>query len=92
MAPSNWGCAKAHFNIGIFPFAQCTDITQLVSGFLLEGIALCVTIDLVYPEKEVSLGDSYIAVLDWDSNEAFLKKRKIAVNFQADIYQKKPTF
>ena len=42
-------------------------IPQLLSRFLLEGTVSCVAIDLVYPEEELSLGASYVAILDLKS-------------------------
>lgn len=30
------------FNVGIFSFIQCVGVIQLLSGFRLEGIALCI--------------------------------------------------
>lgn len=50
---------KIHFNVGdvdIFSFAQCVEVTQLVSGFLSEEIAPCVAIDAVCQWEEVHLG------------------------------------
>lgn len=40
------------FNVDIFSVPQCITVTQLVSGFLLEEIALCVAIHLVCPWEE----------------------------------------
>lgn len=51
-----WGlwydCVSAfpnHFNVGIFSVAQYVEFTQLVSGFLSEGIDLCVAVYLLCP-------------------------------------------
>ena len=41
-----------HFDMGIFSLTQCVGVTQLVSGFLLEGIALCVAVYSVNLEEE----------------------------------------
>ena len=35
------------FDVGIFLFIQYTEVTQLISGFLLEGTAPCVAVNSV---------------------------------------------
>ena len=48
----------------LFSSVWCVGITQLVSGFLSEGIALCVAVHLVYPnEGWGSSGPFYVASL-----------------------------
>ena len=47
-----------HFHVDIYSFAQHVEVTQLVSGFLSEGIALCVCL-----WEEGCLGDSYVTIL-----------------------------
>lgn len=52
------------FAVCIFTFVQYVAIVQLVSGFLFRGHCFSVPVDLAYLEKEVSLGASFITILD----------------------------
>lgn len=51
----------------IFSLVWCVGVTQLVSRFLSEAIALCVAVDSVCL-WEVSLGASYVTTLDQNLN------------------------
>lgn len=63
-----------HFTADVFFFTWCVGVSQLASRFLSEGVALCVGLDSVYPEGNVSSGASFVTVLDW--TQRFLFKSK----------------
>ena len=50
-------------SVGIFSFAWCGKVTQLVSGFLSEGTAPCVAIHSMHPREEGSLVASCLTIL-----------------------------
>lgn len=54
-----------------FLFTQCVGVTQLVYGFLSEGGVPCVAVNLVCAWGEVSLGDSYVAIMDQNNQHYF---------------------
>lgn len=51
---------------GFFSFTECVGVSQLVSGFLIDGIAQCAAVDLMCPWEGVSSGAFYVAILDWN--------------------------
>lgn len=54
-----------HFlDVGFFSLTRCGGFVQLVSEFLLEGIAPYVAVDSVCLWEKLSLGASYIII--WD--------------------------
>lgn len=59
------------FREGVFSFAQCVAITQLVSEFLSEGFSLCVATYLVYLQEgeefksTLALLSFFNSVRDW---------------------------
>ena len=62
-----YGCISAvptHFNVGIFSFTTCAGVAQIVSGFLSEGTAPCIAVDLLYSWEEVSSGTSFVVFFD----------------------------
>ena len=52
-----------YFSVGLFSFAWCVVVTQLVYGLFSEEIALCVAVHSVYLWEEVSSGAFYVAIL-----------------------------
>ena len=52
-----------YFVVVISHFPCVVGVTQLVSGILSEGIALCEVVHLVCPWKEGSSGVSYVTIL-----------------------------
>lgn len=50
--------------MGFFSFPRCVEVAQIVSGYLSEGIAPYVAVDLVFPRGEVSSGVSYVTFLN----------------------------
>ena len=56
-------------------FTSCVGVTQLFSGFLSQGIVPYVGVDLVCPLEEVSLGDSYVAILSCNPCSKLLEGR-----------------
>ena len=49
--------------MGIVSLVQCEGVTQLASGFILEGITLCVAVYSLW--KERNSGASYADILVW---------------------------
>lgn len=47
-----------HFHVGLFSFAPNVEVTQLVSGFLSEGVAPYLAVYSVHPCEEGSSGAS----------------------------------
>lgn len=85
-----WYCARGGFmaSVSVFPICSndsissvtwCLRVTQLVSGFLSEGIALCGAVWQVYPQEERSSGASWVTILPllplffWNSKLFLLK-------------------
>lgn len=56
--PQLWSTFSTHIDAGIFLVTWYEDISQLVSGFLSEGIDLCVAVYLVGLKEEGKLGAS----------------------------------
>ena len=57
---SSWRYVELLLHVGILLFTQCVAVTLLISGFLSEGVASCVSAGLVCPWEEVRSGAFYV--------------------------------
>ena len=69
-----WQCARGEvygesvsafptcFDVVIFSFTQSVRVTHLVSGFLSEGVAVCVGVNLVHLWEQGSSGATYFII------------------------------
>ena len=57
---SSCGYVELLLYVGILLFTQCVVVTLLISGFLSEGVASCVSTGLVCPWEKVRSGAFYV--------------------------------
>ena len=63
-----------------FLICRCVGFSQLVSGFLSQGIVPCAAVHLVCHWEEGSSGDSSVTNLDWNLQHSFLMWSPLAAH------------
>lgn len=72
-----FSASPSHLSMGVFSFVWCIWVTQLVSGFLSEGIIPYLAVDSVCPWQDVSSRASYVAFLNQNVRKSIFLKASL---------------